>query len=162
VYVSESTTEESPLPGRALRELRSDAVDLVVAACGHRDLAPLRALAPNAHVGGLFPTRAAMESADVAVVEGGHSTGLEAARAGTPMIVVPYRAEQWLWADRVERLGTGRALRPPVRPGALRRAVRSVLSQERYREAAALVARDLARWDGPALTADLVEELVPA
>jgi UDP:flavonoid glycosyltransferase YjiC (YdhE family) len=75
------------------------------------------------------------------------------------VVVVPHRADQWVWADRVERLGTGIALREPRAPGAVRRALRRILRTERYRRAAEGVAEHLREWDGAARSADLVEEL---
>jgi UDP:flavonoid glycosyltransferase YjiC (YdhE family) len=87
-------------------------------------------------------------------------TACIAQRAGTPLVVVPHRGDQWAWADKVERLGSGVALRQPVAPGAIRRAVRRVLRRERYRQGAERVAADLRSWDGARGTADLVEELL--
>ncbi|MDX6487966.1 MAG: hypothetical protein QOK13_581, partial [Gaiellaceae bacterium] len=72
----------------------------------------------------------------------------------------PRRSDQWTWADKVERLGSGVALRQPVAPGALRRAVRRVLRDARYRQAAERVGVHLQDWDGARATADLVEGLV--
>ena len=83
-------------------------------------------------------------------------------RAGTPVVVVPHRSDQWAWADRVERLGTGIAVRPPAARGAIRRALRRVLRDERYRLAAERVAAHLREWDGARASADLVEELLRA
>ncbi|MDX6478745.1 MAG: hypothetical protein QOG29_1332, partial [Gaiellaceae bacterium] len=52
------------------------------------------------------------------------------------------------------------ALRQPVAPGGLRRAVRRVLREDRYRQAAERVGVHLQDWDGARATADLVEGLV--
>jgi UDP:flavonoid glycosyltransferase YjiC (YdhE family) len=160
VVAMESTTEASPLLERVLGELGNDPIDLVVAAAGRTDVDALRRLAPRARVEGLLPTQAWLEAADVAIVEGGHQTACVAQRAGTPLVVVPRRSDQWMWADKVERLGSGVALRRPVAPGAIRRAVRRLLRDERYRQAAEHVGADLREWDGARASADLVEDLV--
>lgn len=154
-----STTGESTLLPRLLPELRDEPFELVLGAGGRADLDALRALAPRARIEPLLATRPWLEAADAAIVEGGHLTASAAHRAGTPVVVVPHRADQWAWADRVERLGTGIAVREPRLPGAVRRAVRRVLRHERYRASAARVAEHLREWDGAARTADLVEEL---
>ena len=121
----------------------------------------LRALAPDARVERLLPTSACLAAADAAVVHGGHLTTAEAHRLGTPVVVLPAAHDQWVWAERVERLGTGVALRPPIAPGAVRRAVRRVLGRDSYRERSAAVAAHLAEWDGASRAADLLETLIP-
>jgi UDP:flavonoid glycosyltransferase YjiC (YdhE family) len=160
VVAVESTTGPSPLLPRVLRELADEPVDLVAAAAGRESIDDLGLLAPRARIERLLPTTAWLEAADVAIVEGGHQTACVAQRAGTPLIVVPHRADQWAWADRVERLGSGVAVRQPVAPGAVRRAVSRVLRDERYRQAAERVGAHLQEWDGARATADLVEGLV--
>ena len=160
VVAVESTTEASPLLPRVLGELRDEPIDLVVSAAGGSSIEDLKRLAPRARIERLLATDAWLAAADVGIVEGGHQTACVAQRAGTPLVVVPHRSDQWTWADKVERLGSGIALRPPVAPGALRRAVRRVLRDERYRQAAERVGVHLQDWDGARATGDLVESLV--
>ena len=160
VFAVESTTEASPLLVRVLGELGDEPIDLVVAAAGRTNVDDLSRLAARARIERLLPTDAWLEAADVAILEGGHQTACMAQRAGTPLVVVPRRSDQWTWADKVERLGSGIALRRPVAPGALRRAVRRILRREGYRQAAERVGAHLREWDGARASADLVEELV--
>ncbi|MDX6509912.1 MAG: hypothetical protein QOG81_1664 [Gaiellaceae bacterium] len=160
VVAVESTTEASRLLPRVLGELRDEPIDLVVAAAGGANIEELNRLAPRARVERFLATDAWLAAADVAIVEGGHQTACVAQRAGTPLVVVPRRSDQWTWADKVERLGSGVALRQPVASGALRRAVRRVLRDARYRQAAERVGVHLQDWDGARATADLVEGLV--
>jgi UDP:flavonoid glycosyltransferase YjiC (YdhE family) len=160
VYLTESTADRTGFLAQAFRELRDEPIDLAAAAGGHVDIDELRALAPNATVERLLPTRPWVEAADVAIFEGGHYTGCEAQGAGTPAIVVPWRFDQWIWADRVERFGSGIALRPPRAPGAIRRAVRRILREPRYRTAAESLGAHLREWDGAAGTATLVEDVL--
>jgi UDP:flavonoid glycosyltransferase YjiC (YdhE family) len=160
VYVTQGSTGSAELLRRATRELAGEDVDLVVTTAGLCDPEELRRLAPAARVERLLPSSACLEAADVAVVHGGHLTSSEAHRLATPVVVLPAGNDHWAWAERVERLGTGVALRPPVATGAVRRAVRRVLGHERYGARARHVAAHHAEWDGAARSADLVEGLL--
>jgi MGT family glycosyltransferase len=160
VYVSQGSTGSAELLRRAVRELAHEELDLVVTTARLCDPEELRALAPAARVERLLPTTTCIAAADAAVVHGGHLTTAEAHRLGTPVVVLPAGHDHWAWAERVERLGTGVALRPPVASGAVRRAVRRVLRRDSYRERAAAVAAHLAEWDGASRASDLLEELV--
>ena len=160
VYVTQGSTGSAELLRRAVRELAREDVELVVTTAGLCDPEELRQLAPEARVERFLPTSACLAAADAAVVHGGHLTSAEAHRLGTPVVVLPAAHDQWAWAERVERLGTGIALLPPLAPGAVRRAVRRVLSRPGYRDRAEAVAADLAGWDGAARSADLLETLL--
>jgi MGT family glycosyltransferase len=159
VYVTQGTTGSAALLRRAVTELRGEPVDLVVGTGDESVTAGLRELAPNAAVHAFVASDECLALADAAVIHGGHGTASQAHAAGVPVVVIPHRADQWAWADRVEELGTGIALRPPLVPGAVRRALRRVLTQSRYRDAARAVARDLAQWDGAGSAARLAAQL---
>jgi MGT family glycosyltransferase len=160
VYVSQGSTGSADRLRRTMRELAREDVDLVVTTAGVCEPEELRAVAPAARVERLLPTSACLAAADAAVVHGGHLTTAEAHRLGTPVVVLPAAHDHWVWAERVERLGTGVALRPPVASGAIRRAVRRVLDRDSYRERAAAVAAHLAEWDGAGRASDLLETLL--
>jgi UDP:flavonoid glycosyltransferase YjiC (YdhE family) len=160
VYVSQGSTGSGALLRRIVRELAREGVDLVVTTGGRCDEDELRALAPDARVERLLPSSACLAAADVAVVHGGHLTTAEAHRLGRPVVVVPAGSDHWVWSERVERLGSGIALRAPIAPGAIRRSVRRVLERGRYRRRAEAVAAHLAEWDGAARAADLAETLL--
>jgi UDP:flavonoid glycosyltransferase YjiC (YdhE family) len=160
VYVTQGSTGSAATLARAVRELARVPVDVLVTTASLCEPAALEALAPNVRAEAFLPGQACMAAADVAVVHGGHLTTIEAHLAGTPVVVVPHGFDQYVWANRAERLGTGLAVRPPSLPGAIRRAVLRVLRRERYRRAASAIAEDLRGWNGPANVVDLVEELV--
>jgi UDP:flavonoid glycosyltransferase YjiC (YdhE family) len=162
VYVTQGSTGSAGTLARTVRELAREPVDVLVTTAALCEPRELEALAPNVRAERFLSGRECMEAADVAVVHGGHLTTLEAHLAGTPVVVVPHGYDQFVWANRTERLGTGLAVRPPSLPGAIRRAVRRVLRSDRYRRAAGPIANELRRWDGPGNVADLVEELLGA
>ena len=159
VYVTQGSTGDPQALRRVVSELADAPVDVLVSTGGLCEPSELEAMAPNVRAEELVHGRAAMDAADVAVVHGGHLTTLEAHLSATPTLVIPLGYDQFLWADRVERLGTGTSLRKPYLRGAIRRNVTRLLRRERYRRAVRLVADDLAKWDGPAAVADFAEEI---
>lgn len=160
VYVTQGSTGSPDVLKRVVRDLAREPLDVLVTTAGHCDPAELEQLAANVTAARLLPSRLCMERASVAVIHGGSLTSFDAHIAGTPVVVIPHDYDQWLWADRVERLVTGVSVRPPYLPGQIRRAVRRVLGDDSYRKAAAVVAEDLRAWDGPRATADLIEKLL--
>ena len=160
VYVTQGSTGSGELLRSAVGQLAGADIDVVATTAGLCEPRELEALGANVRAARLLPGDEVLAQADVVVAHGGNLTMLSAHRAGKPLVVLPYDYDQWQWADRVERLGSGVALRPPLLPGAIRRAVARVLRRERYRLAAHSVAQHLREWDGPARTAELVEGLV--
>jgi UDP:flavonoid glycosyltransferase YjiC (YdhE family) len=100
-----------------------------------------------------------VQAADVVVLHGGHLSMSAAARAGTPTVVIPDGRDHWAWATKTTRFGTGISLYRPLRPGAVGRAVRKVLSRPEYAERAATLAEDLRGWRGEERIADLIERV---
>ena len=159
VYVTQGSTGSPNVLRRTVAELARDPVDVIVTTGPLIDPRELEALAPNVRAAEFLPGRACLEAADVAVVHGGHLTTSQAHAAGTPVIVLPHVYDQWAWSERVVRFGTGVVLERPLLPGAIRRAVRRILGDERYRLAAEALGNHLAAWNGAQHTADLVEQL---
>jgi UDP:flavonoid glycosyltransferase YjiC (YdhE family) len=160
VYVTQGSTGDPELLRRAVTELATEHVDLLVATGGLCDPGELAALGPRVRAADLLPGRACLEAADAAVIHGGHLTFCEALATGTPVVVVPHRSDQTARVNRAERLGVGRAVWPlPRRPGAIARAVRRVLRDPGYRRRSATLAARLEGWDGAANAAELAERL---
>ena len=59
-----------------------------------------------------LPQVALLEHTDVLVTHGGNASITEAARAGVPMVVLPFSTDQFAGAEAVERAGIGRVLAP--------------------------------------------------
>ena len=81
--------------------------------------------------------------ADVVVCGGGHGMLSKTLLAGVPMVVVPGGGDQWELANRVVRQGSARLVRP-LTGEALVAAVGEVLSDPRYRQAAARAGESVA------------------
>lgn len=76
-----------------------------------------------------------LSSVDLVVCGGGHGMLAKALQAGVPVVTVPGGGDQWELANRVQRLGAGRLVRP-VGAEAVADAVRRVLTEPAYASAA--------------------------
>lgn len=104
-----------------------------------RELGPV---APNVHVARWIPQADVLPHAAAMVSHGGSGTVTGALAAGVPAVVVPFIADQYHNARRVTELGAGLTLEADdmVR---LPDAVRALLADGSYREAAGRVAADM-------------------
>lgn len=84
-----------------------------------------------------------LAQADVVICGGGHGMVAKALLAGVPLVVVPGGGDQWEIANRVERQGSARLVRP-LTADALVAATNEVLSSPSYREAAHAAAAGVA------------------
>jgi UDP:flavonoid glycosyltransferase YjiC (YdhE family) len=161
VYVTQGSTGDPGLLRRTVSELASQRLDVVVTTGGLCDPLELACLGPNVRAAELLSGQACLETADVAVIHGGHLTFCQALLAGTPVVVMPHRGDQIGRVHRAERLGVGIGLWPrPRLRGTIHRAVRRLLETPGYRQRGAEIALRLRdRWHGSRNAADLVELL---
>jgi MGT family glycosyltransferase len=108
------------------------------------DPAELGPVAPNVHVARWIPQADVLPHVAAMVSHGGSGTVTGTLAAGVPAVVVPFIADQFHNARRVEELGAGRMLEPDdiVR---LPDAVRALLADPSYREAAGRVAAEMSQ-----------------
>jgi UDP:flavonoid glycosyltransferase YjiC (YdhE family) len=104
------------------------------------------------------PMASLLDGVDVVLTHGGAGSTLAALSRGIPLVITPQGADQFVQAERVAAVAAGIAL-PPAQatPEAVTTAVRAVLDELSYREAAAAVAKDIASMPGPAEVAALLE-----
>ncbi|OBI46814.1 glycosyltransferase [Mycobacterium colombiense] len=81
--------------------------------------------------------------ADLVICGGGHGMVAKTLLAGVPLVVVPGGGDQWEIANRVQRQGSARLIRP-LTAGALVAAVDEVLASPGYRAAAQAAAAGIA------------------
>lgn len=86
--------------------------------------------------------------ADLVICGGGHGMLAKTMLAGVPAVVVPGAGDQWELANRVQRHGSGRLIRP-LTGDALVSAVGEVLSSPGYRAAAQQAATGIAEVADP-------------
>ena len=121
---------------------------------------PARAVA-NIHLARWLSHSVLLPRCDVVVTTGGAGTIINALRVGVPLVVVPTGWDKPANAKRVVDAGAGLWLSPRrCTPERLREAVQSVLTQPRYRHAAARIADRLAAAPGPGGAAELIGALV--
>jgi UDP:flavonoid glycosyltransferase YjiC (YdhE family) len=84
------------------------------------------------------------------VHHGGAGTTAAGFRAGVPTVVIPFAADQFFWADRVEQLGVGIALgsRKKLTAAKLSQAIRTVLTDEKIRLRAKRLGESIRQEDG--------------
>ncbi len=164
VHVTESTLagDEPFLLRAAIEALAQEPVEVIVTTGERREAGVLGdgALPENVHVARWLNHGELLPRCSALVTLGGKSTVLAAAEAGVPMVLVPNSWEKPDNARRVTEAGAGiRLSARRLNPKALRSAVREVIAEPSYREAAQRLAGQLAAAPGPARAAELLEEL---
>lgn len=101
--------------------------------------------APNVDVRESVPHSRVLPSTAALVTHCGHGTAIKALAHGVPMVCMPMGRDQNEVAARVVAAGAGKKVRSGASPRAIARAVREVLEDASYREAAARLARAIAK-----------------
>lgn len=134
----------------ALDGLAGEPVNVVVTVGRNNEKRWLDPVPDNARVEQYIPQSALLPHCAVIVSHGGSGTILPALGAGLPQVLVPQGADNFLNAERCVDSGAGIAIMPPeVSPEAVRDAVRSVLDDVSYRDAASRLAEQIAAMPGP-------------
>jgi MGT family glycosyltransferase len=135
----------------------------VVVSTGQTDPEQLGTLPGNVVARRTVPQLEVLSRAAVFVTHGGMNSANEALFNGVPMVVIPQGADQPLVAARVAGLDAGIAISPAdLADGVVRAAARSVLTQDRFRAAAAELCTAQRRAGGYLRAADEVERLLQA
>lgn len=133
---------------QAAARVRAAGVRVIVGATIH-DFGPNDD--PEVVVAGLLPNHRVMPEVDVAVTMGGQGTVQTALASGTPLVGIPLHPEQELNVDLAARHGAALAVAPRhVNSPRLTEAVRRVLADRRFADAAAKVRGWYAGVDGAA------------
>ena len=164
VHVTQGTvaTDATHLLAPTLRALAAEDA-LVVATTGGRPVAELGLdpLPANARVAPFVPHALLLPYVDAMVTNAGYN-GVQVALAhGVPLIAAGSTEDKPEVAARIAWSGVGINLRT-ARPGEarLRRAVKEVLADGRYRTRARAMAAEMAGYDAPRRVAELLERLI--
>jgi UDP:flavonoid glycosyltransferase YjiC (YdhE family) len=162
VLVTQGTIATDPdellLP--ALEALKDEPVQ-VVAVTGGPDPALLPPAPGNARIARYVPFAALMPHVDVYVTNGGYGGLHFALSEGVPVLSVGATEEKPELAARVAWSGVGIGMRAQrAQPAKVRAAVRRLLDDGSFRRRAEAIAAELAAYDGPGRSADLIERVV--
>jgi len=150
-----------PFFSAVLDGLRGQPVDLVVTVGPGVDPAVLGEQPSNVRVAAYLPQRAVLERCAAVVCHGGFGTLLDAIDAATPLLIVPFGADQHVNAQSVERLGIGRVVDPKSLTGVMvRESVGSLLNDASCRENISRLRDEWRALPGPVAAAEMVEQMV--
>ncbi|MGD8519019.1 MAG: glycosyl transferase, partial [Anaerolineae bacterium] len=159
ILVNQGTeaTDLEDLVGPTIRGLQSEPV-LVVAV--PVQTGQLGDLPDNARAEPFIPFDRLLPHVNVMVSNGGYGGTQMALAHGIPLVVAGETEDKMEVAARVEWTHTGINLRKQhPSPDQIRRAVKEVLAQPRYRENARAIQADFAQYDAPARASELLESL---
>jgi MGT family glycosyltransferase len=133
-------------------------VQLVISLGGGLDPARLGTMAGDPVVVRYAPQLEIVKRASVVITHAGLNTVLESLAEGVPLVAVPLGNDQPGVAARVAARGAGVVIpRRRLNPLRLRNAVRMVLENQSFREAAHELKKRMQQMDGLARAADLIE-----
>ncbi|MGA5547620.1 macrolide family glycosyltransferase [Streptomyces pseudogriseolus] len=133
----------------------------VVVATGRTDPAALGTLPDNVLARRFVPQPELLERAALFVTHGGMNSVNEALYAGVPVLVVPQGADQPQVAKRVTELGAGLTVRPEdATEAAVHALARRLLTEPRFRDAAAALRAAQRQAGGHVRAADEIEALL--
>jgi MGT family glycosyltransferase len=164
VHVTQGTIDNadlSRLVEPTITALADEDVTVVVTT-GGRDVGQIRIPLPaNTVVAEFIPHDVLLPLVDVMVTNGGYGAVQRALLDGVPLVVAGNTEDKPEVAARVEWFGVGVNLRTGTpTPGAVRRAVRDVLTDSGYRDTARRLQAAYRRRDGVGEIADLVDEVI--
>ena len=162
VYVTLGTLDNDA-PGvieAAVEGLRDEPLNLVVTVGPSREPEELGRQPANVHVERYVPQSLRLPHCDVVVAHGGSGTTLATLAHGLPMLLMPQGANQFWNAERCAGLGLALRLLPgEVDAGAVRAAVRALLTEPAFRDRAAAVAAEIAALPAPEDVVPKLEDL---
>uniref|UniRef100_UPI0025DEAB35 glycosyltransferase n=1 Tax=uncultured Paracoccus sp. TaxID=189685 RepID=UPI0025DEAB35 len=162
VYASLGTLQghRAALLSRIAQACRQAGAQVLVSHAGSLTQAQARAI-PADWVRGFVPQQAVLDRADLCVTHAGLNTALECLAAGVPMLALPLTHDQPGVAARIARCGAGLRLHPWQR-GTTRiaQAVRDMLDDPSYRQAAQGFAAQADGWGDAAGAVDRIEALI--
>jgi MGT family glycosyltransferase len=164
VHVTQGTIDNADLSRLiepTIEALANEDVTVVVTT-GGRPVSQLRSPLPsNTFVSEFIPHDMLLPSVDVMVTNGGYGAVQRALMTGVPLVVAGNTEDKPEVAARVEFFGAGVNLRTGMpTAGEVRRAVRTVLNDDTYRQAAQRLRSAYYRRDGVIEIAGLVDEAI--
>lgn len=162
VYVTLGTVYNTEL--RVFRTildgLRREPVDVVVTVGRGNDPGALGPQPANVRVKGFVPQAELLPACSAVIAHGGAGSTFGALTFGCPVLFTPQGADQFSNAEQVVAAGAGLQLLPDqLSPDAIRHAVRRLLDEPSFREAAHRISDEIAAMPGPGDAAAAVDRL---
>jgi len=161
VYVSLGTifNQKQEVFAAILEALRDENLNVIVTIGGGNDPAALGPQPDNVHVEQFIPQGALLPYCDLAINQGGTAI-LPLLAAGLPLLVMPQSANQFHNAEACVAAGVGRAiLQADVGVASVRREMRALREDPRFRERAEEIARETELMPPPEHGVELLERL---
>ena len=161
VYVSLGTifNQKQDVFVAILEALRDEDLNVIVTIGGGNDPAALGPQPDNVHVEQFIPQGALLPYCDIAINQGGTAI-LPLLAAGLPLLVMPQSANQFHNAEACVTAGVGRAILPAdVSVESVRRELRALRADPRFRERAQEVALETEQMPPPEHGVELLERL---
>jgi MGT family glycosyltransferase len=117
---------------------------------------------PNVMVVRSAPHSEVLKHAALMITHAGHGSAVKSLAAGVPMVTMPFGRDQLDVAARAVYAGAAVGVSPKAKPEKIANAVRSVLADPSYTEAAARAARTIAGENERDRAADALERLAGA
>ncbi len=158
VTCSSERQQDRPIVESALQALPADGFFVVATSAAYPPEEIAAQSGQHARLEQFIPHEPVVERAEVVVCHGGMGITQRALAHGVPVVVIPFGRDQLEVARRVEHAHAGVML-PPTRlsPSSLSAAVSAARGM---RQGAERVARAFAATGGPAVAANVIEELV--
>jgi UDP:flavonoid glycosyltransferase YjiC (YdhE family) len=155
------TNRETGVFEQILGAVDGEPINVVLTVGRGADPAALGAIPSNTRVERYVPQSALLPFCDAVLCHAGYGTVMGALSHGLPLVLLPRGADQPVHASRCEALGVGRVLRPAdVSVTAIREALRDVLAEPAYRDAASRIRRELHELPDISGAVALIEHLV--
>lgn len=156
VYISMGTVNnDMPALYRDCIAALADKYELILSVGEQVDPACLGELPPHVTAAQRVDQMAVLADCDAFLTHCGMNSVSEALYCGVPLVLFPQTAEQKGVANRTAELGAGMLLSEPT-PDAIRAAVDAVLSDAKYREAAAKIRESFRSCGGPQEAAEFI------
>ncbi len=134
---------------------------LLISVGGGLDPGSLNNLAGSPLVVRFAPQLKILKKAALVITHAGINTVLESLAEGVPLVAIPLGNDQPGVAARLKARGAGVVVsRHRLTPHRLRKAIRLVLEEPPYRDAAQRLQRSIQQLDGPGRAAELIEQVL--
>lgn len=158
VYVTLGSSGKADLLPKVLGALADFPVTVLAATAG---LIDVENVPDNVRIAEYLPGQKAAQISTIVICNGGSPTTQQALVAGRPVVGLCSNMDQFLNMEAVQRAGAGEFLRAgEADVNTIRQTVRRVLDEPRYRESAARLAEQFAKYDAAARFWSLVEDVL--